>query len=165
MLRYRHKPPRRPAQKPTAKAAPRPLGEHFNLGGAYGLLIGLFGVLAAARIIIALAAGASQIATVGDRLAVNPASVSPVAQALAVPARQVADPWAPPGAACRLSLAAMQHPGGTLTVMAVRQDGVMLSWAGGATAPGQADCHAGATPLLVADADYSLLLAAQPAKH
>jgi hypothetical protein len=129
------------------------------------MLIGLFAVLAAARIIIAIAASTSHIATVGDRLAVNPASVSPVSRSLVVPARQVSDPWAPPGAACSLNLAAMQRPGGSLTVMAVRPDGVMLSWAGGATASGAADCHAAGTPVLVADSGYSSLLMAQPAKH
>ena len=47
-----------------------------------------------------------------------------------------------------------------MTVLAVRQDGVMLSWAGGATALTSAACRGGQS-VLVADANYSQLLAAQ----
>lgn len=165
MLRYRNKPPRRPKPKPVAKAAPRPGSDKFQMDGAYGMLFGLFGALIVARLVIGAAAGSTQIATVGDRLEFNSATIAPVLGALEVPARLITDPWAPAGAACSLNIAAMSHPGGALTVMAVRPDGVMLSWAGGETSSATADCHDSTEAVLVTDTDYATLLKALSPKH
>jgi len=81
-----------------------------------------------------------------------------------IPARTVADPFSPPGTACRLDVNEMSNTGGTLTVMAVRQDGVMLSWAGGRTAA-DSDCHSLGKPILISVAGYELLAKTQFLKH
>ena len=76
-----------------------------------------------------------------------------------IPAREVASPWAKPGEACTLEIPIMSVKGGALSVLAVRKDGVMLSWAGGPTATGAQACQSGAGGLLVPTADYNGLVA------
>jgi hypothetical protein len=83
----------------------------------------------------------SRVAQVGDRLALTASSVSITAATTMVPARFLSTPWASPGHDCVLDVSTMVRPGGTITVVALRPDGVMLSWAGGATALGTADCR------------------------
>jgi len=58
----------------------------------------------------------------------------------------------------------MSNPGGALTVMAVRADGVLLSWAGGATST-KADCRRANQPILISADDYEALLKTQFPKH
>ena len=71
-----------------------------------------------------------------------------------------ASSWAPAGNACRLDVVLMTKLGSALTVLAVRPDGVLLSWAGTATSRGAGDCAPNKT-ILVDDADYQRLAAAQ----
>ena len=47
---------------------------------------------------------------------------------------KLASPWAKPGRHARSISPMMAREGGALSVLAVRKDGVMLSWAGGPTA-------------------------------
>jgi hypothetical protein len=101
-------------------------------------------------------------AHVGDRIEVRvvpPASE----QGLVLPARIVSGPWAAAGRACRLNLARMARPGGAMTVMAVRGDGVMLSWAGGTTAAGRGNCQTPEKILLDKAAYQKLRQAEMPA--
>ncbi len=99
------------------------------------------------------------VAAVGDRIVFKPGmEVVPAAETV-ISARVVAGPWAPPARACRLNIRLMTHHFGALTVLAVRADGVMLSWAGGATA--KAGNCAPAHKLLVGREDYVELLASQ----
>ncbi len=77
-------------------------------------------------------------------------------------AHNLSDAFAAPGYACQLDIKYMARAGGSFAVLAVRADGVMLSWAGGPTAaPGQA-CAGGETGILVSDADYRSLLLRVP---
>jgi hypothetical protein len=156
MLRYHNKPPRR--QKPRAKAVqgkPR-----WRVDGSYTTLIGLLIVLAALRVTVAFALPGGGPA-VGDRVQFDAASIAPK---LVVSAREVADPFARPGNSCTLDVNEMSHPGGALSVMAVRSDGVLLSWAGGATSA-KADCRSGNQPILISADDYEALLKAEFPKH
>jgi hypothetical protein len=100
--------------------------------------------------------GREPAAQVGDMLEFYPNTVSVTAPVTAVSARIVAGSWASPGRTCTLDVSVMKKPGGAVTVMAVRSDGVMLSWAGGATASSQADCRAN-EQVLVTNADYERL--------
>jgi len=92
-------------------------------------------------------------AQVGDMLKLSPAAVPPRAMASAVQARLVAGPLAKPGGVCVLDETVMLKPGGVLTTMAVRPDGVMLAWNGGATAQGAVACPS-SSQFLVSRNDY-----------
>jgi hypothetical protein len=83
------------------------------------------------------ALGREPVAQVGDVLEFYPNTLSVTAPTTAVPARILAGPGASPGASCTLDVSSMAIPGGAMTVMATRPDGIMLSWAGGATASRQ----------------------------
>jgi hypothetical protein len=100
--------------------------------------------------------GTQPVAQVGDMLGFYSNTASVTAPITAVPARVVAGPGASPGHPCTLDVSVMTKPGGAMTVMAVRPDGVVLSWAGGATASKQAGCQ-GNVQLLVANAGYQRL--------
>jgi hypothetical protein len=100
------------------------------------------------------------VAQVGDVLEFYPNTVSVTKPTKAVSARILAGPGASPGAACTLDVSVIARPGGTMTVMATRPDGIMLSWAGGATASSQADCRSD-EQILVTNADYERLQMAQ----
>jgi hypothetical protein len=157
MRRYQNNDPRR-RRKPAAKAAP---ASPPALGrSAAPALIGLVATLLIARLVIGIAAAA----TVGDRLQFGPATAPRPPLHEIIPARRLANPFAQPGAPCKLDINAMSLAGGALTVFAVRPDGVMLSWAGGATAPG-ADCSTPDQQILVATNDYESLLKTQMPKH
>jgi hypothetical protein len=93
---------------------------------------------------------------VGDVLDFHAGTLSITGPNIAVTAHMVAGPWAPPSRSCTLAVSVMEKSGGVMSVMAVRPDGVMLSWAGGATASGVADCRSNES-ILVANADYGRL--------
>jgi hypothetical protein len=100
------------------------------------------------------------VAQVGDRIVFTPGMAVSPGFATVIPARVVTGPWAPPARACRLNLGLLTNHWGALTVLAVRADGVMLSWAGGATAEAGNDC-APAHKLLVSDVGFNELLTLQ----
>jgi len=158
MRLYHNKPPRR--RKPRANAAtgakPR-----WQPDGSVASLIGLLVALTALRITIAFAVPAG-VATVGDRMELGPATTSVVN--LIIPARALGNPFARPGDFCSLDVNEMSHPGGAISVMAVRMDGVMLSWAGGPTSA-KADCRNAGAQILVSASDYEALLKTQFPKH
>jgi hypothetical protein len=157
MLRYDNKPPRRRQAKPVTKAMAQQrrteaLNEHARMAFT------VFYSLAAIVIVFGMAGRTPAPAAtpqVGDVLHVTSAATAPGAYLAAVPARLVEGPWAHPGATCRLDETVMRAPGGTLTVLAVRADGIMLSWVGGDTAR-VASCPAPGQ-VLVSPADYQAL--------
>ena len=136
MLRYEDKPPRRRVNRPVTKAmAVQRRTEALNRRIRFGF--SMFYGLAAAVILVSTLAKtpmASASPQVGDVLSITTAATAPGARLAAVPARLLAGPWAHPGLACWLDEAVMRQPGGTLTVLAVRADGIMLSWVGRGTA-------------------------------
>lgn len=158
MLRYHDKPPRRRVEKPVTKAmAQQRRTEALNRRArmAFTIFYGL-----AAMVIVCSAAAKTPVSgptpAVGDELPVSSAATALEAPVADVPARLLAGPWAQPGQGCWLDETVMRDPGGTLTVLAVRPDGIMLSWVGGATAH-LASCPAGGQ-FLVSVADYDALL-------
>jgi hypothetical protein len=156
MRLYHNKPPRR--RKPRAKAMPG-AKPRWRLDGGYTALIGLLLVLAALRVTVAFALPDGP--AVGDRVAITPAKIAPNP---IIAAREVANPFARPGNSCMLDVNEMSHPGGALSVMAVRTDGVLLSWAGGATSA-KADCRRENQEILISADDYDTLLKAELPKH
>lgn len=103
----------------------------------------------------------------GDRLAV-PAGAIPsngsghsVAPPEQVTARLLGNVLSQTGPACTLSESALRAQGGSFAVLATRPDGMVLSWAGGATAA-NAPCPAG-QPILVSRAAYQSLQDWRPA--
>jgi hypothetical protein len=109
-------------------------------------------------------ANAARMAAPGDVVQLGAtAPWPPVADT--IPARLLAAPWAEPGAACKLDVTFMRHPGGLLTVLALRPDGVMLDWAGGPTAPGASGCDVQGGGVLIAEADYLALHASMRPRH
>jgi hypothetical protein len=155
MRRYHNK-PLRPKQKPPAK--PR-----FRFDSEFSALIGLIIVLIVVRLGVAVA-GPAGIATVGDRLLFGASTVPAPMQSMVLPARVVADPFAAAAESCSLDVNEMSHPGGAMTVMAVRHDGVMMSWAGGATDT-KSDCRRVNKQILVSLNDYESLTKTQFPKH
>ena len=107
-------------------------------------------------LLLNLIIGKQPVAHVGDMLGFYPNIASVTAPITAVSARIVAGPGASPGHACTLDVSVMTEPGGAMTVTAVRSDGIVLSWAGGATASRQADCQDN-KQVLVTNADYQRL--------
>ncbi len=160
MRRYHNKPPRRPRPKARAKAAPG-AKPRWQPDSSHAALIGMLIALAALRVTIAFAVPAGA-ATVGDRVEFGPASTS--LDKLIIPARALGNPFARAGDFCSLDVSEMSNPGGALSVMAVRADGVMLSWAGGPTSA-KADCRRENQPILVSANDYEALLKTQFPKH
>jgi hypothetical protein len=157
MLRYGNKPPRRRVDKPVTKTiAAQRRTETFNRRARLGFTV-FYGLAAAVVIVSALAktplAGATP--QVGDMLRITTAATSPGAGLAMVPARLLTGPLAQPGQGCWLDEGMMRDPGGILTVLAVRSDGVMLSWVGGDTAR-VASCPA-PSQFLVSAADYNAL--------
>lgn len=152
MLRYQNRPPRRRLRWRLAQAWQRHAGELRRQALAAAKIAG---GLSGAVILCGTMAQAADIAArpqVGDRLRVSMAGMTPGAALASVPARVVANAWAPPGQACMLDEAVMLGHGGSLTVLAVRPDGVMLSWVGGVTA--QARSCPAPGDVLVTEADY-----------
>ncbi len=162
MLRYQNKPPRRRVEKPVAKAtttttvAAQRRDEAFNRRLRLGVTM-FYGLAAAVVVVVALARTPIAAASpqVGDVLHISTAATGQGARLAMVPARLLAGPWAHPGLACWLDEAVMRQPGGALTVLAIRSDGIMLSWVGGDTAR-VASCPAPGQ-FLVSQADYEAL--------
>lgn len=159
-MRLYHNKPRRPKPKAAAKTTPqqKPRGQ---IASASGALIGVMILMAWVRMSIAVA-GTGSAALVGDRVQMGAPSVAFPDHIIA--ARAVADPFSPAGNSCRLDVNEMSNSGGVLTVMAVRADGVMLSWAGGPTSA-KSDCHRLDKLVLVSADDYDSLAKAQFPKH
>ena len=97
-----------------------------------------------------------RVAEVGDMLDFHADDVSITAPNTAVQAKIAAGPWASPDRTCELDVGLMEKPGGVMSVTAVRPDGVLLSWTGGATAGGKLSCK-GNEPILVENAGYGRL--------
>ncbi len=159
MLRYSNKPPRRRQGEAVAKAIARQrkaveFHSHF-LTGVRMFYSGVAVFLVLHGINSALPQPGAD-AQVGDMLNLSPAAVAPGAVESAVQARLVAGPWAKPGPVCALDESEMLKRGGVLTTMAVRPDGVMLAWNGGATAQGAAACPS-SSQFLVSRDDYQKL--------
>ncbi len=151
MRRYRNKQPRGPLPPSGTK-------DDF-----YSMVIGMIIILAALRLGIACASPTA-VAAVGDRLQFGPASPRPAGIATVLQARKLSGPFAPPGDFCNLDVNAMTLSQGALSVIAVRQDGVMLSWAGGLTAK-KANFGANDTQILISANDYESLTKPQFLKH
>jgi len=137
MLRYDNRPPRRRVDKPVTKAVAvqrrtEALNRRIRIGFAVLYSVAGMVILGAAVAHTPLATGPSP--RVGDVLHITTAATAPGAPLAEVPARLLSGPWAKPGEGCWLDEAVMRDPGGTLTVLAVRSDGIMLSWVGGDTA-------------------------------
>ena len=158
-MRLYHNKPRRP--KPKAAAKNDVQKQKLQAANASGALIGLLILLAWIRLSIA-AAGPGGAALVGDRVQLGGAAVMFPDHIIA--ARSLAGPFSPPGLSCSLDVNDMSKPGGVLTVMAVRSEGVMLSWAGGATSA-ESDCHSLGMPVLISGDDYESLVKTQLPKH
>ncbi len=152
MLRY--PPPSRGPKKPAAQAAGRKRQAWpFRMTDEFGTLFCLLLAVTALRVAVSFAA--PPVAVPGDRVTFthNP-SLPPDTRV--VTARLVGGPFAPAGATCRLDLRQMAAAPGAMTVMAVRTDGVMVSWAGGPTAAVNG-CQGKAGEILLATADYATL--------
>ena len=156
-----YRPPKRRAKPAIAKALAQQekREEHLRifdqiLPVLYGVAVGIL----AWQLTGSKSLNLTRVAQVGDQLVFSSTLTPPVlpedAQIAAV---SVAGPWSPPGDKCLLDVPAMLH-GGAMTVMALRTDGVMLSWAGGATASGASACHGG-DDVLVSNANYEVLVA------
>jgi hypothetical protein len=158
MLRYDNKPQRRRVDKPVTKAvAVQRRTEALNRRIRMGF--GVFYCLAAA-VVFCTAMAKTPLITgpapqVGDVLNITTTITAPGARLAMVPARLLTGPWGHPGQGCWLDEDMMREPGGVLTVLAVRSDGVMLSWVGGDTAR-VASCPAPGQ-FLVSAADYDAL--------
>jgi hypothetical protein len=79
--------------------------------------------------------------------------------------QSVATPWAPPANDCVLDIGLMAREGGALAVLAVRKDGVMMSWGGGPTADDGRACRPGHNGILISTADYQGLLMRLTRRH
>lgn len=100
-------------------------------------------------------------AHVGDLLRFEPASAPDHTPAPVVPAQNIGNVLANPGAKCILDVAVMRNPGAAMSVLAVRADGVVLTWAGKTTANSQG-CTPGASVFIAAENYDVLAMAARP---
>ena len=148
----------RARKRPVAKAASR---EEFEkrLCQVADLLNVITLSLAIFRLVALNGPSLAPVASVGDMLNFPKPSLGWVRE-IAIPARQIADPFSAPGRACELDLATMTRHVGTLTVSGIRPDGIMLSWTGGQTAPETADCGEHAQ-VLIPEASYTRLITAE----
>jgi hypothetical protein len=164
MLRYSNR-RRRPRPKAVPKVPPRQMPNWRRLFVSRRVIdvfvLGL-AMVTAARLVSAAVAHPPPVATPGDMVPIEQAA-GWMAGVDVVHAHNLRGVFAPPGRACALDIHRMAQTGGSFTVLAVRPDGVMLSWAGDPTAaPGQA-CAGGQTGILVSDEDYRSLLMWAPA--
>jgi hypothetical protein len=153
------KPPRRPRAKSAARTRKEPFLE-FTVS----LVLALLGVLVFSCVIKAAVAAVPPIAAVGDQVRLTTA-IPGDAPALRLAGRDVASVFAAPGRGCVLNTWQMAREGGVLTVVAVRPDGIVLSWAGGATAREDAGCRSVGGELILSQNDYATLLRSRGAKH
>ncbi len=157
MFAFQIKLPAPPNRAPQRRKSNRP----NNPESGFNLVLALISLVLAAHffiVLIAMLIGRQVVPQVGDTLLFAAGKVSGPIHS--IPARQVINSWAAPGRPCKLDIPFVTGRGGAATVLAVRQDGVMLSWAGAATAAGAGGCPAGAS-ILVTQADYRRLLATQ----
>lgn len=159
MLRDRQRPPRRSQPKPDAKALMRrvPKGWKRGMRTMQGLALTMVMMVTLARLVSVAIANPAPVAVPGDFVQLGH-RWQMYAPQNRIEARLLADPWARPGSGCVLDIAWMAHHAGRLTVLAVRRDGVMLSWSGGATAAGPEACPVGADAVLIQAKEYRGLL-------
>lgn len=159
MLRYRHKPKAKTRPKSVAHSAVQQ--KRKKVGADVGSLM-VAGPFVSALIAVyfgfvsinALLEN-QPVAHVGDILEI-PIQTAPASDVPPIPARLLATAWASPGRACSLDIGTIRRVGGAATVLALRPDGVMLEWAGPATATGNGDCDANHA-ILIEDGDYKEL--------
>jgi hypothetical protein len=162
MLHSNHRPPRRPKAKAVAKVIDRRKGkpEPFMSGGSLGLLLAVVAVAFFVRLTTVVMANPAPVAAPGDIVTFSGPVIRPMVPLGQVTAHAVSGVWGKPGGDCALDLAQMMRVHGALSVHAVRPDGVMVSWAGGPTAEGAADCRTMQSALLVSAADYQGMMMA-----
>jgi hypothetical protein len=153
MRKIDSKPPRR-------ERAPKESLMEFTAG----LVLVLLGVLVAGCAIKTAMAEVPPIAAVGDQVRLTTA-IPGDAPALTLRAHEIATVFSAPDRACALDTWRMAQDGGVLTVVAVRPDGMVLSWAGGATARGDIGCRSISGELILSQNDYATLLRSRGAKH
>jgi hypothetical protein len=162
MLRFTNRP-----RRPRPQAAVRPASKWRRFFGSRRLFDAVMlgaTFVTAARLVSAAVAHPPPVATPGDMVPIEQAA-GWMAGVDVVHAHNLRGVFAPPGRACELDIHRMAQTGGSFTVLAVRPDGVMLSWAGDPTAaPGRA-CAGGQTGILVSDEDYRSLLMWAPANQ
>lgn len=117
-----------------------------------------------ARLGSAALANPAPLARPGDIITVSRSGNLLVSQQT-IPARLLASAWVRPGKSCILDLGYMARPGGALTVLAVRPDGVMADWAGGQTAPDDDACRQGRGGILIPSGEYRALLTSLMPRH
>ena len=164
MSGYQNKPKRRPPARPVAKA----INQHqfakerfLAPDSPYHMLLGCMVLVVAARLLVGVVTQDVRHPTqVGDMLDFHADQVLLTDPDTAVSAQAVAGPWARPSRACTLDIAEMAKLGGETTVTATQPGGVILSWVGGPTAPGFANC-AGNPQIFVTNSGYARLQAAQ----
>ncbi len=124
MLRY---PPRRPKPATKTLPAPTPLFQGTN-----GLMLGFAGLIMAARVLFLVSATPAPAAIPGDQTVFTENDIW-MPTPLTLTATQA-------GGVCTLNVSTMMTGTGTLTVLAVQPQDVLLTWAGGATAAGTTGC-------------------------
>ncbi len=157
----------RPRQKAALRPAVRTLPKWRNwLAGPrlFDAAVLVLAVATATRLVSAAVAHPPPAATPGDIVPITRVA-NWMSSVNHVDARNLSSAFARPGSACSLQIGRMAQHGGDLTVLAVRPDGVMLSWAGGPTAAPAQACAGGETGILVSDADYRSLLMRAPVRR
>lgn len=163
MFTFNGRPEKRRRAEPAARviARQRPHdGSRHAPGDPLLVVYGLLSLLVIGPLLVGTIMGPQRVAQVGDMLEFTAATVPATAPATTVPAQRLAGPQAAPSRDCALDVSAMAKPGGAMTVLALRADGVVLSWAGGATAPGAADCG-DKGQIFVSNSGYRQLFVAQ----
>jgi hypothetical protein len=159
MLRFTNRP-----RRPRPQAAARPASKWRRFFGSRRLFDAVMlgaTFVTAARLVSAAVVHPPPLAMPGDIIPIASAA-NWMSDPTVMQAHNLSNAFASPGGACDLNISQMAKSGGSLTVLAVRADGVMLSWAGGPTAaPGKA-CAGGQTGVLVSDPDYRSLLLRVP---
>ena len=159
MLRFTNR-PRRP--RPTEAVRQTPWRRFLGSRRLFDTVLLGVTFVTAARLISAAVAHPPLVAMPGDIIPIE-RTTNWMAGVNVMKAHNLSNAFASSGRACELDIRYMAQAGGSFTVLAVRADGVMLSWAGGPTAaPGYA-CAGGQTGVLVSDADYRSLLMRVPA--
>ncbi len=168
MLRYRPQPPRprRPKAAPDRRFAARLMAVWRQVGpdAAQLVLFPALAVMAFAWLASVALANPAPVAVPGDVVEIGGGAAWPAVQD-DILGHVLANPWTKDGRACMLDIAFMARNGGVLTVMAVRQDGVMLAWAGGPTARGAQACLAGSGGVLIPVVQYQGLLVHLTPRH
>jgi len=164
MLRYKIR--RRDRQRPPADLLIRRKREGWwpgpeGLQRAVSILIML---LTVAKLISVAVANPTPVAVPGDIIKIK-GQLFWAQPSNEIKVWPVATPWARPARVCAFDIGLMAREGGALTVLAVRKDGVMLSWAGGPTAAAGRACHAGPGGILISTSEYQGLLMRLTRRH